>query len=268
MSSTEYFKEITLPSRGLFYNGEVPDGLVHVEPMGTKQEKIFAAGKQGSVVLNRIFDDCLSCPIPHLDLILGDRIWVLINIRAVSRGSMYDFPFKCEECGKKDTAEVDLLKLPLKHPPKDLTPADLPFKVKLPIKNIELGLRLLTGKDDEAVERYGQQVAKHSPVEAEEAKYVYRLARRIVSVDDEKMGIQELMKLVEEIRGLDSQALQEAFDEFEVGPTLEMEPTCNHCGYVNDEVILPIRGQFFRPKRRGSADGDYIRTAVVFDELS
>ncbi len=263
---TDYYREIELPSRGLFYDGEVPDGLVHVEPMGTKQEKMFAAGKQGSVVISRIFDDCLSCPIPHQDLILGDRIWVLINIRAVSRGSVYDFPFKCDACGKRDETSIDLLKLEIKHPPEDLTPADLPFKVTLPIQKVELGIRLLTGKDDDAVERYGQQVAKTNAAAAEEAKYVYRLARRIATVDGEKMGIQELMPFVEKIRGLDSQALQEGFDDFEVGPTLEIEPTCNHCGFRNDEVLMPIRGSFFRPKRRGASDGDYIRAAVVFDE--
>ena len=265
---TDYFRQIELPSRGLFYGDGVPGGIVHVEPMGTKQEKLFAAGRQGSVVLDKIFDDCLSVPIPHKKLILGDRIWALLNIRSVSRSNMYPVGYKCEDCRKQGSVEIDLLKLPIRTLPEDFTIEDYPFTCKLPLQEKEIGIRLLTGEDEDSIERYGKQVGKHNPQAEEPAKYVYRLARKIATIDGEKAGIQDSMRLVESLVGADSQAVQDSLDEYAVGPDLNIEITCQHCGYENDEEVIPIKGAFFRPKRRRAADGDYIRTAVVLDEQS
>lgn len=261
---TAYHKEIQLPSKGILYNGKVPDGLVYVEPMGTAQEKLFSSGRDGTAVINKIFDDCLTSPIPHQDLVLGDLVWCLINIRAVSRGPEYQFNYVCDNCRKKTSVSVNLLDFEIRSPSPDVV---YPFEVTLPILGDTLGIRLLTGKDTEAVERYGKQVARHSPGTAEESQYVYRLARRIASINGEQIGVQEVMKYVEKVRGLDSQAIDDAIEDNEVGPVMLVYPTCQRCAYDNDAKEIPVTGDFFRPsKRRRPISGNDLGAAVVSPE--
>lgn len=267
---TAYHKEVELPSRGLLYGGRVPDGIVHVEPMGTAQEKLFASNRDGAAVLNKVFDDCLISPIPHQELILGDRIWALLNIRAVSRGESYNVRFTCEACGSKGTHAINILNFEMNGLPSDFNPeADYPFKVELPIRKSVVELRVLTGHDMDAVRRYSNQVGKHTPAAAKSAAYVYKNARRIVSINDEKCGISEAMKFFESLKGLDSDAFYQAWVNYEIGPILEFEPKCSACGVINDVEEMPVNTEFFRSvKRRRSSHEDYIRTAVVLDEQS
>jgi hypothetical protein len=268
--SETYLKQIQLPSRGLFYGDKVPDGLVTVIPMGTEQEKLFAARRDGSAIISKIIEDCLTAPIPHLELLTGDLTWVLLNIRAVSKGSNYEYSFSCGNCGTKSLQKVDLLDLPIKGPPEGFNlESDYPFSVQLPMLGKTLGIRLMTGKDQDAVDRYRQQVARHNPSNADEAAYMYKFARRIALIDGVKPGIQEALRFVPTIRGQDLQAIYDTIEDNEIGPDIEVTPKCQACGYVNDPEDLPVRDSFFHPtKRRRSSNGDYIRAAVALDENS
>ena len=263
--SEEYLQEVTLPSRGIFYNGEVPDGVVTIEPMGTREEKLFASGKSGDLVLDKIFDQCIGIPIPHRKLVLGDRLYLLLRLRTVSYGDEYSFPFRCSECEKKSYASIHLSCIQVKSPKEG---ADPTFSVELPILGNTLELRLLTGEDNDKAKRYVQQLTratKKGEADVGGLEYVYRAARRIVSIDGEPCGIKEAMELVEKLKGMDSIAVRDAIDENEVGPILEVEPECNHCRYVNGPLTIPMDREFFRPKRNRPNVVDHIAAAEALD---
>jgi len=259
----EYLKEVQLPSKGLFYDGQIPDGLICIEPMGTKEEKLFASGKSaGSEVINKIFDSCVTSPISHKDLVLGDRLFLLLQIRAISYGDKYSFPFRCTECGSKSWATLDIPEIPIRYADDN---AGSTFTVELPILKHKLELRLLTGIDEDKVKKYSNQLNKKTKGNADDSTMIYRLARRIEAIDDEPCGIREAMELVEKLKGMDSNYLKDEIEAHDIGPEILVEPDCNSCGYENGPFIMPFDSEFFRPRRHRTGAKDHIRTAEAID---
>lgn len=263
--SEAYLKEIQLPSRGKFYGGQIPEGYISVEPLGTKDEKLFSAGPDsGAEVINKIYDSCVSCPIDHRDLVLGDRLFILFQLRSISYGSRYDYPFRCEECGTKSWGSIDLDKVPLIEPSGELEDLSK-FSVHLPILGKDLVLRLLTGRDEEKIRRYSQQINARTKGQSANVEYIYRLARRVESLDGEPVGIREAMEFVETLKGEDSLALRDAIIDHDVGPSMEVEPNCQSCGFPNGPFVLPIGPEFFRPRRRRTRSDEHLRAAEAVD---
>ncbi len=259
---SEYLTEVQLPSKGIFYGDKLPDGLVQIEPMGTKQEKLFTTGKSGIAVLNKIYKDCIPLPFSHKDLILGDRLFLLLQLRAISYDNNYEYPYACEECGEKNWGKIDLFKMPIKSA-NDST--EVHFNAELPLTGKTLQLRLLTGADEESVTRYGKQMKSKIKGMIGGIEHTYRLARRLVTIDGEKVGIQEAMRFVEELKGKDSMAIQDALAANDIGPVTDVEPECESCNYANGPFTLPLSSEFFRPRRHRTKDTDYFRAAEVFD---
>lgn len=263
--SEAYLKEVELPSKGKFYGGQIPEGLVTIEPMGTREEKLFSAGAEsGSRIVSKIFDSCVTCPINHLDLVLGDRLFLLLQVRSISYGRNYEYPFKCDECGRKSYGNVDLDSIPIRHPsPEDADPSK--FNVKLPILGNELRLRLLTGRDEEKISRYAQQINAKTRGRDSNVGYIYRLARRVEQIDEEDVGIREAMEFVEKLKGEDSLQLRDEIIAHDVGPEIDVEPMCQHCGFPNGPFVLPFESEFFRPRRSRAKSDEHLRTAEVVD---
>ncbi len=261
-----YLQEVTLPSNGQFYDGKIPGGTVQVEPMGTREEKLFSSGEaSGSSILDKLFSTCVKSPIPSLDLVLGDRLFLLLKIREVSYGDDYLYTFYCDECRSRSAATVNLSSLRILHP---MVGSDGTFEVRLPLTGVQVKLRLLTGQDEEKVKQYARQLRTKQTVNVEGVEYVYRLARRIVSIDGkEDISIREAMEFVESLKGMDSVAVKDALDENEVGPDLEVSPIC-HCGYAVEPMTLPMTKEFFRPRRRSASTGDYLSAAEALDPPS
>lgn len=264
--STAYLKEIQLPSKGFLYGQQIPDGMVSIEPMGTKEEKLFSAGSNSAgTILNKIYESCVTCPIPLEDLVLGDRLYVLLQLRSISYDNKYFFSYKCESCGNKSEGCLDLDNLDITTPNEELEDPSK-FLVDLPILGNTLEVRLLTGRDEDQVRRYVKQLNSKVPGQGTQSEYIYRLARRIVSIDgDSKIGIREAMEFVEGIKGRDSLALRDAIVDHDIGPSMQAEPDCQHCGYPNGPLQVTFESEFFRPRRRRSSSGEHLRTAESVD---
>jgi hypothetical protein len=262
--SEAYLKEVTLPSQGKLYGGQVPDGLVSIEPMGTREEKLFSAGAgSGLTIINKVFDTCVVCPIEHNKLILGDRLFLLLQIRSVTYGNQYDYSYRCDECRKKAYGSISLDSLVIKGPRNVENPDK--FDVTLPLLKNTVSLRLLTGEDEDRIKRYVAQVSAKSRGQSSDTEYIYALARRIDAIDGEDIGIREAMEFVEKLKGADSLALRDSLIENDIGPDISVTPTCNNCGFENEEFTLPMDVEFFRPRKRSSRSTDHIATAESID---
>lgn len=253
----EFLKDVTLPSRGQFYGDKLPGGVVSIEPLGTREEKLFATNRAAQLI-DKIFEKCVRCePLSHTELVLGDRLFLLLQLRVISYGENYQFPFRCSECGAKSYGDVNLDTLPVK------TAADRAtglFTVELPLCGSTVEMRLLTGQDEIQIRKYAAQINQKSRGKDVGSEHVYRLARRINKIDGEDVGIRETMEFVESLKGKDSLRIKDAIDDNEVGPELEVEPECHSCGFSN-ELVLPFEAEFFRPRRRRAGDHDPVRTA-------
>ena len=97
----------TLPSKGLYYEGMIPGGIVEVRPMGMAADKILATQRlaQSGKSLDYLFKQCVRFPkvgkeeFSPFDLLAGDRVFLLYYLRAITHGNIYSFVV---ECGNDD----------------------------------------------------------------------------------------------------------------------------------------------------------------------
>ncbi|MEM3063705.1 MAG: hypothetical protein QW303_09230 [Nitrososphaerota archaeon] len=240
--------QIALPSKGLLYEGKVPNGVIRIKPMTAREERILAGSRSGAKSIASILQNCISAPIPVQDLLLSDRLYALMRIRGISYGSKYSFIIKCQSCDLKIVVDYNVGDdIPVNVLPDG---ASEPFFTKLPVSSHVIGFRLLRGKDEDEIARYSDRVFSRGVRQEDgDPTYVYRLALNIVSIDGKEYDVNARMAYVEQMVAADSLALREAIDEHEPGPDMQIIETCPRCGFEN-ETMLQFTNEFFRPRAR------------------
>ncbi len=245
---------IALPSRGLPYEGKVPDGRVSISAITVAEEKMLAnkgatAEDKTNVLLHRTCD--LGGVTPD-DLVLGDRFFLLLKLRSLSIGNRYGFQVKCSECGTQFRHEMDLERdMELKVLADDWRE---PFEVLLPVRGYTLDCRLLRGKDERAIAKQVSRQHQRLVGEPSNSSYSLLLARHLVAITTPE-GREEAreipaLKLVESLVTRDRMALSNAIDAASPGFDPELEITCQGCGYVSS-IAFPASDEFFRPRNTG-----------------
>ena len=237
-----------LPSKGFLYPNLI-GGEVEILPMKTGQEELLAGRPEMIPILNSLILTCVptikAMGMSPLDLLSGDRLFLLFMIRKVTYGSSYGFKIKCPGCNLSFRKEIDI--------PDDLEINELEkepsFEVTLSDKKTKLGLRLLTGHDEVEIERFRTQAYKKG-VEQGDPSYTYTIARHIVTINSKESDLRVALDFARDMYGMDSVILQNKIKEVEPGISRDLEFECKQCGY-EIETILPYSSEFFRPKLGG-----------------
>lgn len=236
-------RKVTLPSKGVFYGDQLPGGEVVVQPMTIKEEKLLAnPATDRSELINTLVESCVELPFGIDELLVGDKLFLLFMIRAVSYGSKYGFELKCPSCGTKNVHEI---KVPEEMGLRVLGPEDTePFFTELPVCGRKVGLRLLRVKDERYVERQMKR-QKNQPVFYDE--YCTRLALHVVTVDDNELSTMDCLEFVSNLYSQDSLAISSSIEEMDCGPDLLLNVQCPRCGDETEEA-MPLTVEFFRPR--------------------
>ena len=243
------YYEVSLPSKGLLYENRL--SVVEVAPMRTIEEKYLAAGRKDWVQsLNRILTNCIKDlkGMSAQDLLSGDRIFLLFCIRMFSYGKDYSFMIKCPDCGARFRHTMLIMDdLRIFELPDD---ASEPFYTKLPQSGLKIGFRLLRGYDEMQIDKYVSREMMRTSSETApfDAGYVHRLARHIVSVNDNEVSLMDAEHIIENLNAGDSLYLRESIDAVDCGIDLNINIECPSCGYYIEE-IMPFTKEFFRPVR-------------------
>jgi hypothetical protein len=247
---------MTVPSRGVLYNGLLPDGEVTYNPMTGKEEKILAGGsRNGASVIDSILKSCMpDLPVSVDDLLTNDKYFMLLVLRAQSYGSIYKFQVKCESCARKFTHEVNLGFTDTEEEDDSafmvrVLTADTvePFETDpLPSSKDVIKFRLLRGKDEKAIQRFAESAAAKGR-QSGDPSYIYRLARHLVAVNDKEIDAFEAQAYVENMIGMDSNALRNAIEKADCGVDTTVKAQCPLCDEDN-EFLLPMTPEFFRPR--------------------
>lgn len=275
--------KIELPSQGSLYDGKLPTGEVVVSPMTTREEKMLssAGSASGQGVVDMLISRCVHSTngtpleLQADDYLVGDRLYLMMAIRAVTFGQKYEFEMRCE-CGQNFKHAVNV--------PDDLETIFLddsmsePIEVKLPRSGIKMGLRLLRGGDEKAIAKWADRQYQRTNVAAEgDPAYTYRMLRHIVWLEmppgdqypegqridnpdfhvvpegEEPMKkgmqrkvIEQMTRIYEGLYAQDTQAIRDALSENDCGMNTEIDYTCPKCR--NDfQTMLPMKVEFFRP---------------------
>jgi hypothetical protein len=251
LSTPLAYVPLFLPSKGVLYDGRIPEGKVEARKMTVAEISAFeSSGTSAADKIERLLKSCVRLPngFEHRELLMADRMAALFGLRTITLGADYRFDFKCKYCGHVNHANCNLTTdLEQRTPVEGLAE---PITVTLPDTGKVLKLRFLRGKDEEAVAKYAKRI-KMSSVDNDDPSLPYRIATQIVKIDDEEHGIMDRERFVKGLPLGDLMAIADTIEELEPGISLDLMPDCVKCQSGN-EVSLDMSVEFFRPHRRKS----------------
>ncbi len=238
---------IELPSLGIFYDPSIIlNGGLEVRPLSVQEEKLIAGMNQANVddVIDTILSRCLITTIDINDLLLSDRYYMLLMLRANSYGQEYNFTLTCGSCNVASKYSVNIPgDFTIKNPPEN---AKEPFEVLLPESKINLSFRLLRGRDEKIIRKHKDKENKKGFVAMGDPAYTYSLALPIVMVNNQTIDIMTAIQLIERLPVKDIAYFRQVIDENTPGVITTVTKNCNACG---KELVadLPMTSEFFRP---------------------
>jgi hypothetical protein len=239
---------ITLPSKGLVYpeTSLLAKGEIEMRYMSAKDEDILTNInfiKQGTAI-DKLLKSLVVSPIDLDDLITGDKNAILFAARILGYGHDYTFSFKDKSTGRDSEYTVDLTKLNEKPLDESLfTSGKNEFEFTLPKSGNKITFKLLTGKDEKAIDAEIKGLQK---IDAN-ASYenTTRLKHMITSVNGktDKISIHDFVDNY--LLAPDSRAFKKYY--YEISPDIDTTITIDKDGYVQEGVVIPIGINFFWP---------------------
>ncbi len=235
---------VDLPSKGLVYPESHPlsSGQVEMKYMTAKEEDILT--NQAYISKGVVFDKLLQSLIVDKtikvdDLIVGDKNALLIAARILGYGSEYKFSYLGEE------HTVDLSVLENKEIDESLfTKGQNKFTYLLPASKITLTFKLMTGKDDRAVDAELEGYKKISKDGLPEL--TTRFKQMILAVDgnEDKKTIRDFVDNAFLAR--DSREFRKYITTFQ--PDINTKVTITGLDGLEEEIDVPIGLSFFWPE--------------------
>ena len=236
---------IDLPSEGKLYPKDSPlsDGKIEIKYMTAKEEDILTSAnliKKGLAVDTLLNSLIVDKDIILDDLILGDKNAVMVAARVLAYGPEYICDIKDPNTGDTITHTFNLAECPFKKLPKGITENN--FEIELPISKKKITFKLLTGKEEqlinkdiEASKKLGSQVTP---------ELTTRLRHTITSVDsDSSQNV--INEFVNNLLARDSMFLRKEIQK--VTPDIELSQEIDIEGDTV-KVDVPMTVNFFWPE--------------------
>lgn len=241
------YSTIRIPSRGVLYDGKLPQGAVQMRQMRSG-EMARLQGQGGNVVakIEAVVNACVKLPseLSSKDLLLSDHFFLMLALRTMTFGPKYNYKFRCQYCGSVERATVDIAKdLDEKPAADDLVE---PFEVTLKDAGCVAGCRLLRASDQDLVVKHTTRM-KMSTADKSDPSFAYRLALALEERDGEPFS--DVLVKQDFIKGLtaaDTIRLERGISEKEPGVDIRVFPVCSACDAAA-ELTLPFDAEFFRP---------------------
>ena len=221
---------------------ELPSGKeVEIRKMKLSDEDVItdmSLAKDGSNI-DRLLENVTGLKEEELDkFLIGDRVFILIRLRSISKGKDYYPRITCPVCRMRFEAEIDLEKLEIRKLDMSKLDDKLQFDVLLPVCKKKLVARLLTGKNEKTIRKLRKEHPK--------SLMSYLMMLRTVSIDGEKI------KKIDWFRELDiedSDYFREQHEDRDCGVNTTTEQICPSCMSSFDTEI-PFDAAFFLQPRR------------------
>lgn len=241
---------ITMPSHGWWYPLDSPlsCGTLELKMMTAYHEDILSSRNliQKNIVLDKLLEAILfDTSINANDMLICDRNAAFYAIRRLAYGDQYEAMITCGRCGKENPITIDLGKM-------DNRPFDFEkyvkgennFSFKLPVSGREITFKLLSKKDEDAIETEMTGMAKISKEYTKEI--TTRLSHVITSVDgnSERVNIRKFVN--NELMSRDSLALRKYMRETMPDIDTRFNFHCPDCGLDRMEDT-PMGVSFFWP---------------------
>lgn len=247
------YTEVQLPSRGLLYGPgaviptpAIPEGRVQIRKMLISEDEILAsAGGTALTKLSKVLARTVQLPagFDSTNLLVEDRLFLLLAVRTHTFGPIYHISFKCPHCGNKNASHpIDVVQSLNER----IMPSDTvePIVVTLPDAGCKVGVRLVRGFDEQALVK----AAKDAEARGSTATPLQdQLRQIIVEIDGEPVTNPMVrIDLIRRFTSADLLAVRKAQDSVTYGVDLTISPTCAKCEAAV-ELDMPFGNDFFRP---------------------
>ena len=253
MSFTTPTELVDLPSKGKFY----PEGhplynqeTIEIRYMTAKDEDILTSKsllKKGLAVDRFLQNVIVNRAIRIDELLIGDKNAIVVAARVTGYGSDYETKVTCPNCGTNSSYEFDLDAVGLIEADGEL-PEDVEatgggtFLITVPKMNALVECRLLTGKDEKALEQLGKNRKK---LNLPETSMTNQFKRFVVSVN----GVKEppyIASFIDNMPALDSRFLRKTYQKIVPNVDLNQEFACRECDF-EQQMEVPFTSDFFWP---------------------
>jgi transcription elongation factor Elf1 len=214
---------LELPSKNKFYNGATD---IVLKPMTFENEKnVIANMKKDIDPINTLLADCIK-GVNISDLLIFDKVYVLMRLRQLSYGETYEFNIDCPKCGRESHVSMSLQDLIVNQIPDDLTD---PREITLPVSKKKVKVRFPRVRDEHYL--MTPELINNN---------LYKMIDSVENISDiliinqfiKKLPLRDVKAIIKEINrpdlGLDPRLLFEC-------------PKCNK----STEVSIPITANFF-----------------------
>lgn len=250
---TAQYEEVALPSLSKFYqNGEAPEGgIIHIRPMTGAEEEILATQrllKKGQAI-SMILRNCVRENVIPEKWLTVDRTFLLIYLRGISQGPIYQVELRCPLCNHRYEANIDL-DMKVDACPNDYTPATL--KGVLPVTGYKFSYRLPTVEDESIINNHIEKRKKEIGESlAPDDTFFFRTALLLEEI--EGLNVHgPLMTLLERLPIADVAHLRFVMNDVPFGVDTKIPQWCPGCN-EDFEIELPIEVSFFFPQpKKGS----------------
>ena len=230
---------VELPSRGKFYPS---DHSLHNKEV---IEMRFMTAKDERLIENLIVETNVNVN----DLLLGDKNAVILAARISGYGEQYNVNVTCPNCEASIEHQFDLSEIPHQNGtiPEDdnedvyLTPEGT-FVAKLPKSQFSVEFKLLTGQDEEYLEKVALKTKKLNLPEASATNLLKRL---VVSVNDVNVT-SEINNFIDNMPAQDARFLRACVVTVTPNVDMTQEVDCSSCGTLS-EMAVPFTSEFFWP---------------------
>ena len=246
---------VELPSRGKFYPSDHPlhnKEVIEMRFMTAKDEDILTSPAllRNGLAIDRLIENLIvDSNVNVNDLLLGDKNAVILAARISGYGEQYNVNVTCPNCQASIEHEFDLSEIPHQNGtiPEDdnenvyLTPEGT-FVAKLPKSQFSVEFKLLTGQDEDYLEKVALKTKKLNLPEASATNLLKRL---VVSVNDVTVT-SEINNFIDNMPAQDARFLRACVTTVTPNVDMTQEVECSSCGTVS-EMAVPFTSEFFWP---------------------
>ena len=246
---------VELPSRGKFYPSDHPlhnKEVIEMRFMTAKDEDILTSPAllRNGLAIDRLIENLIvDSNVSVNDLLIGDKNAVILAARISGYGEQYNVNVTCPNCQASIEHEFDLSEIPHQNGtiPEDdnenvyLTPEGT-FVAKLPKSQFSVEFKLLTGQDEDYLEKVALKTKKLNLPEASATNLLKRL---VVSVNDVTVT-SEINNFIDNMPAQDARFLRACVTTVTPNVDMTQEVECSSCGTVS-EMAVPFTSEFFWP---------------------
>jgi len=248
---------VELPSKGRFY----PEGHplcgkeeIEIKHMTAKDEDILTSEtliKKGMAIDRLLQNVMVDKTIDAKSMLIGDKNALIVATRITGYGSDYRTQVRCPACAKSVEQTFDLSQYSIYEASEDDVSEDGivieengTFKLTMPISKVEVGVKLMSGYDEERLNKIAEKQRKNN---LPSTSLTDQLRQMIVSVNGDSSG-EMISKLIEHLPARDSRYLRTTYQK--VVPNIDMaqEFSCASCGHAQ-ELEVPFTVDFFWPRQ-------------------